>query len=156
MSTQQSPVQDTSPQQQHTLIIDRHFKATPLEVFTAWTDPEQLLKWWGPEGMTMGEHKLDIREGGSFETTMVSSTGDTHTVGGKYLELTSPSRLVMTWAWIRDGKRGHETRITMELSAADGGTHMHFEQTAFENQDGRDQHNQGWSSSFNCLDQLFG
>ncbi|MGH7456357.1 MAG: SRPBCC family protein, partial [bacterium] len=39
----------------------------PLEaVWKAWTEPEQVMKWWGPTGFTSPSCKIDFREGGKF------------------------------------------------------------------------------------------
>ena len=58
-----------------TLVIERVFKAPPEKVFKAWTDPAILVKWWGPEGFTTPEQKMDVREGGAWRTVMVSAQG---------------------------------------------------------------------------------
>ncbi len=48
------------------LVITRIFDA-PLEtVWKAWTEPEQVMKWWGPTGFTSPSCQIDFREGGKF------------------------------------------------------------------------------------------
>jgi uncharacterized protein YndB with AHSA1/START domain len=48
------------------LVITRVFDA-PLEmVWKAWSDPEYVMRWWGPTGFTACECKIDFREGGKF------------------------------------------------------------------------------------------
>lgn len=48
------------------LVITRVFDA-PLEaVWKAWTDPEFVMKWWGPTGFTSPSCKIDFREDGRF------------------------------------------------------------------------------------------
>ncbi|MCG3120559.1 MAG: hypothetical protein ALAOOOJD_03320 [bacterium] len=48
------------------IVLTRVFDA-PLEaVWKAWTDPEQVVKWWGPTGFTSPSCKIDFREGGKF------------------------------------------------------------------------------------------
>lgn len=52
----------------HDLIIKRIFDA-PLElVWKAWTDPQHVMRWWGPDRFTCPSCKMDFREGG---TTLV-------------------------------------------------------------------------------------
>ena len=47
------------------LIITRVFDA-PLElVWKAWTDPEYVMRWWGPDHFTSPSAKIDLREGGT-------------------------------------------------------------------------------------------
>lgn len=48
------------------IVLTRIFDA-PLEaVWKAWTEPEQVMKWWGPVGFTSHSCKIDFREGGKF------------------------------------------------------------------------------------------
>lgn len=139
-----------------TLVIERVFRASPEHVFKAWTDPAILVKWWGPEGFDTSEQTMDVREGGAYRTVMVSPKGESHTVSGVYREIAPPKRLVMTWAWEQpDGSRGHETVVELTFTPAPEGTRLKLVQSVFETVEQRDNHNMGWSSSFNCLDRLF-
>ena len=48
----------------HDLIVTRVFNA-PIElVWKAWTEPEYVMKWWGPDYFTSPSAKIDFREGG--------------------------------------------------------------------------------------------
>ncbi len=47
------------------LIVTRVFDA-PIElVWKAWTDPEHVMKWWGPDYFTSPSAVIDFREGGT-------------------------------------------------------------------------------------------
>jgi len=137
-----------------TLIIERVFKASPEKVFKAWTDPAILVKWWGPEGFETPECEMEVRAGGAWRTTMVSPKGDSHTVSGVYREISSPSRLVMTWGWEQDGNRGHETVVEITFEPSGSGTKMRLVQSVFESVNARDMHSQGWTSTFNDLERF--
>jgi uncharacterized protein YndB with AHSA1/START domain len=141
--------------QDRTLVIERVFKAPPDQVFRAWTDPAILAKWWGPEGFTTPECQMDVRPGGAWRTRMVGPDGD-HTVSGVYREIAPPKRLVLTWGWETEGKRGHETEVALTFEPVAGGTRMRLVQSLFESVGERDMHDQGWSSSFNDLDRVLG
>jgi uncharacterized protein YndB with AHSA1/START domain len=52
------------------LDISRVVKAKPGAVFDAFTKPEVMKKWWGPEGMSCPKAEIDCREGGRYETLM--------------------------------------------------------------------------------------
>jgi len=137
------------------LRIERHFKAPIERVFEAWTNPETLAKWWGPEKMHVPEYEMDVREGGKWITTMVSDeTGERYTVHGVYQKIESPHHLAFTWAWIHEDGPGHETTVDIRFQSTDDGTLMIFEQKVFAEEEHRDNHNGGWTSSFICLDQL--
>ena len=49
----------------HNLVVTRVFSA-PIElVWKAWTDPEYVMRWWGPNSFTSPSAKIDFREGGT-------------------------------------------------------------------------------------------
>ena len=133
------------------LRIERVFAATPRQLFDAWTKADQLVRWWGPEGTTVPRHDFDVRKGGHWQTTMRKQTGEEFTVSGVYRVIEPPNRLVFTWAWHNDGKRGHETEVALDFEAVDGGTRMVLMQKTFQTSESRDQHRMGWTSSLNDL-----
>jgi uncharacterized protein YndB with AHSA1/START domain len=140
---------------QRRLRIVRSFAAPREAVFRAWTDPKQLVKWWGPKGFTCPECEMDLREGGSWRTVMRSPEGIDHVVSGIYRKIEAPRLLSFTWAWSTGGSRGHETVVTVELAARGKTTEMVFTQETFETIAARDQHSHGWNSTFECLDEFF-
>ena len=142
---------ETGTEDDRTLVIRRHFAAPREAVFRAWTEPETLRQWWGPEGCKGNLAELDVRPGGIWRTSMIMSDGDEHFVGGVYQEVTAPERLVFTWAWENVGEPGQETLITIELHDREGTTEMVFTQRLFQSTEQRRMHNQGWSSSLNRL-----
>jgi uncharacterized protein YndB with AHSA1/START domain len=134
------------------LRLERLIAAPPEELFPLWTTPELLVTWWGPDGVDIPEHALDIRPGGAWRTTMRQPNGTRHTVSGKYLEVDPPRRLVFTWAWEdAAGIRGHETVVDVRFESAPGGTRLVLHQARFLDRESRDRHQHGWSSSFDCL-----
>jgi len=48
------------------IVLTRVFDAPIEAVWKAWTEPEQVMKWWGPTGFTSPSCKIDFREGGKF------------------------------------------------------------------------------------------
>ena len=135
------------------LRIERVFAATPQQLFDAWTKPDQLVRWWGPEGCTTPLHDMDIdmRDGGAWITTMHHGDGSENTVSGVYRLIDPPKRLVFTWAWHNDGTRGDETEVALNFEPVDGGTRMVLIQKTFQSADICGKHRTGWTSSFNDL-----
>ena len=134
------------------LRMERVIAATPERLFELWTDPEELAKWWGPEGFTTPTYAMDVRPGGRWHTTMRRPDGSEHVVSGIYRAIEPPKRLVFTWGWDDDaGMRGHETEVTVTFEPAPGGTRMTLVQQTFIDTDSRNRHQHGWGSSFVCL-----
>ena len=139
------------------LRLERLIPAPPERVFALWAEPEQLVKWWGPEGVDVPSHAIDVRPGGHWRTTMRRPEGELITVSGVYRAIEPPRRLVFTWAWDDEhGKRGHETEITVTFAPAPGGTKLVLIQKEFATKESRDLHTRGWESSFVCLAQAAG
>lgn len=137
------------------LEISRTIPAAPDAVFDAWVDPAQLVRWWGPEGVTTPHCDLDPRAGGNWTTTMRTSNGEM-VVSGVYTAVERPHRLAFSWAWTQeDGSRGHETVVEVTFEAVAEGTRMRLLQQRFATTEHRDNHRMGWGSSFNDLEKLF-
>lgn len=50
------------------LWVSRHFDAPPERVWKAWSEADQVMRWWGPQGFTSPTCRMDFRVGG---TTLV-------------------------------------------------------------------------------------
>lgn len=83
------------------LAIVRMFDAPREMVWKAWTEPEQMMKWWGPKPFTAPVIKIDLRVGGSYLFCMRGSVGpDQPTMdfwsGGVYKEIVPFEKIVYT------------------------------------------------------------
>lgn len=137
------------------LRLERLIAASPERVFECWTDPDLLVRWFGPEGYEVPARALDVTPGGRWRTTMRSADGECLTASGIYRSIEPPRRLVFTWGWDdENGVRGPETEVTVTFEPAPGGTRMVLQQQTFETKESRDDHRTGWSSSFDRLVRL--
>lgn len=143
--------------------IQRRLKAKPETVFDAWTRPEIIARWWGPEGVRLGDHSFDVTEGGAWRTVMVSPEGNEHIVGGVYRELRRPHRLVTTWAWEEGGTPGEASLVTVTFEptsqssdqSSGAETLMTLVHDRLVSKDSAAAHTMGWNSSLNCLEALW-
>lgn len=139
------------------LVITRIFDAPRSLVFKAWTEPERLVRWWGPQGFTTPTCKMDVRPGGAFRICMRSPEGTDHWLRGVYREIVAPERLVCTWAWEdAEGKPGHETLLRVTFAEQGGKTKLTLHQAVFESVTARDAHQGGWASSLDRLAEYLG
>jgi uncharacterized protein YndB with AHSA1/START domain len=137
------------------LRLSRFIAASPEKLFDAWTRPETLLKWWGPEGAKVARYEFDIRRGGRWSTELANSMGGSYTCSGVYWHIDRPRRLVFTWAWLQpDGSRGHETLVEVTFDRTEKGTFMTIVQSTFEDREQRNRHIQGWTSTLDKLERL--
>ena len=56
------------------LVIERVLDAPRERVWEAWTDPEQMKKWWGPKDFTAPTVEIDLKEGGIPRTACAART----------------------------------------------------------------------------------
>jgi uncharacterized protein YndB with AHSA1/START domain len=84
---------DNSAKEVQEFTISRVFAAPRELIWSALTDPEQLVNFWGPVGTT------DPRQGGAFELTMVvTGDGTEHAMNAVYREFVEPERMVFETA----------------------------------------------------------
>ncbi|WP_454674636.1 SRPBCC family protein [Achromobacter pestifer] len=144
MSTRRSPDHPIE------LRLSRHFAAPVERVWQAWTDPQALMRWFGPAGTRQVlVADTDVRVGGAYLVGFVTEDGQSHYASGEYREVEPQRRLVFTWAW-RDTPE-EASLITLDFSPAQGGTELAFLQTPFVDQATRDSHENGWAGAMDRL-----
>ena len=79
-----------------TLVLTRVFDAPRIQVFNAWTQPEQMKQWWGPKGFTCPVCKIDLHPGGQYLNCMRSPEGKDYWSKGIYQEIEEPQKIVCT------------------------------------------------------------
>ena len=80
-----------------TVRLHRVLRARPEKIYRAFLDGEALARWLPPNGFTCKIEQLDARVGGSFRMAFRNfTTGNSHTFGGRYLELTPDERIRYT------------------------------------------------------------
>ena len=134
------------------LTLTRVFDAPRELVWKAWTEQEHARHWWGPRHHPSTHVEIDAREGGKWRIRLTGvADGRELWHGGVFCEVVRPERLVFTFAWDEDG--GAENLVTITFAEESGKTRMNFRQEPFVSSDEREGHGEGWSSSFDRLEQ---
>lgn len=150
---------------ENTLEITRHFKVPLEKVWAAWTNPEELEKWFGPQGMDTHVYKMDTTEGGEYRFGMRAQKGNEANMGedkehvcfGVIQKIDVQNHeLQMTWGWENPEHDTVNTLVTVRLKEKEGGTEMHFTHSGFGNEGVQAEHNKGWTSSFVVLEKHLG
>ncbi|SDT67825.1 Uncharacterized conserved protein YndB, AHSA1/START domain [Streptomyces sp. TLI_053] len=108
-----------------TLSVVRELPATPAEVFRAYVEPEQFVRFWGPVGTSVPLETVTIEPevGGRFDSTMVlEATGDRYPVRGRFTAVREGELL----EFLEEGV-GLTGRITL-TDLGDGRTEVRMEQ----------------------------
>lgn len=78
------------------LKLQKIAKASPEQIFKAWTTPEHLKKFFAPHPWKTVDAKVDLRIGGEFSSTMQSPEGQQFPNTGCFLEIIPNQKLVFT------------------------------------------------------------
>lgn len=81
------------------IVLVRTFDAPVERVWRAWTEPEQVMRWWGPKLYTSHSCKIDFREGGRYVFHMRAPQehgGQDHYTTGVFSKIVPLSRIEMT------------------------------------------------------------
>src|SRR5690349_15061006 len=77
----------------NTVRLHRVLKSTPEKVYRAFLDADAMAKWLPPHGFTGKVHEINAVVGGTYKMSFTNfSTGNSHSFGGKYLELVPNQR----------------------------------------------------------------
>lgn len=148
------------------VIVNRVFNHPIENVFNAFINPELMMQWFSPEGMTTPLVEVDLRVGGRYAITMrftdeIPFKGMERevTVRGVYKVIDKPNKLVFTWKW--DGQED-ETEVSLELDAISENqtaltlVHAGFDKEVEDYAEGVSpkDHKSGWTTGFNKLDLL--
>lgn len=110
-----------------TLSLERGFRATPAQVYAAWTDPEALPRWFGPDGFACHTRRIDPREGGEWVFDMAGH-GMTFANRHRWTRLVPPDADpdgIGRIAFLMDGLDGRAPKeVTVTLAPEGGGTRL--------------------------------
>ena len=73
----------------NSVSLHRVLKTTPEKLYRAFTDPNAMASWLPPYGFVCTVQSFDAKVGGGYKMTFTNfSTGNSHSFGGSFLELT--------------------------------------------------------------------
>jgi uncharacterized protein YndB with AHSA1/START domain len=136
------------------LEMNRVLPAAPSVVFSAFGDPNELAKWWGPEGFTTPSMEFDPRVGGTYRIEMQPPEGDSFYLTGEFREVDPPARLAYTFAWEDPDPDDVETLVGLSFRDLGGSTEVAFTQGLFNTEARRGLHRDGWTDGFDKLEHL--
>lgn len=132
------------PQGARAIQITKSFPAPRTQIFRAFTVPEELARWWGPEATA----QTDLRAGGHYRLTMRFGGHEMCTTG-TYVEVDAPQKLVFTFAW--EGEQ-EMTLVTIEFREQGDGTEVVITHEGFSTEEAASNHQQGW---IDCTDRIY-
>ncbi|WP_186458378.1 SRPBCC family protein [Neorhizobium alkalisoli] len=73
------------------IVLSRLIDAPRDLVYAAWTDPDQIQAWFGPEGFAIETKEIDLRQGGIWRFDMVAPDGTRYTNRMVFLRMKTPA-----------------------------------------------------------------
>jgi uncharacterized protein YndB with AHSA1/START domain len=138
-------------------VLKRRIAAPIEDVFDACTKADLLARWFGPKAFETCEVEADVHVGGRFAFRMSGAAG-TYAAEGVYREITSPTRIVLTWRWTEgppeEPPDGITSLVTFELARDGEGTMLTLTHEGLLDQAQADRHKAGWSETLEKLRRL--
>jgi uncharacterized protein YndB with AHSA1/START domain len=110
------------------IVITREFDAPRELVWKAWTEPQHIMRWWGPRGFTTTIEEMDVRPRGAWRQTMHGPDGVDYPSRSAFTEVVKHERICFlhdggkkgepssqfesTWAFEEVGEK---TRVTIRM-----------------------------------------
>jgi uncharacterized protein YndB with AHSA1/START domain len=139
---------------EHTIRLHRVLRSSPERVYRAFLDADAMAKWLPPHGFTGRVHELDARVGGGHRMTFTNfTTGESHSFGGRYLELVANERIRYTDAFDDPNLPG-TMHTTVTLRAVSCGTELDVVQEGVPEAIPAEACYLGWQESLGLLGQL--
>ncbi len=130
------------------LTVRKTLPCSVDEAFQAWTQPKLFQQWFAPDPAMKTVADVDLRLGGIYRIGFQPPGGEaTLFVGGEFLTIEAPRRLVYTWMWEKAAHPDWKDRTVVTIEFNPVGTdqteivlkHERFSDTA-----ARESHNKGW------------
>lgn len=109
---------------EHTVRLHRVMRCPPERLYRALLDPKAMVKWMAPHGFVAEVHSMDARAGGSYRMSFTNfSNGQSHSFGGKYIEM-KPNELIRYTDKFDDPNLPGEMQMTVKLRPVVCGTEL--------------------------------
>lgn len=138
------------------LVVRRTINASVERVFEAWTEPEELRRWWGPRPVTCSDAEVDLRVGGQYRIKNLLPDGTALWISGTFEVVEPPLRLVYTWEIERKAVAAAErSRVTVRFEPRGEGTEVVVVHELIDTDETRADHERGWNGCLDGLARLF-
>lgn len=130
--------------------VSTWYPADVHQAFCAWTDPNQIEKWFGPKGFRAEVLEMDVRVDGQWRFMMISTSGKVSHHQGRYRAIEPDKFLSFTWESEEDRSltEGQETIVSVLFEPKRGGVQVTLVHQKLPSSDSVQALHFGWSSGF--------
>jgi uncharacterized protein YndB with AHSA1/START domain len=136
------------------LEISRVLPGRPSRVFSLFSDANELVKWWGPEGFKTPALQFHPSTGRRYRIEMQPPGGQAFYLAGEFREVDPPNRLSYTFEWEDPDPDDVETLVELSFRDVGESTEVVLTQGPFKTEARRSLHHNGWTDGFNKLQRL--
>ena len=134
------------------LKVSKVYNATVESVWNAWTNPEEISKWWLPEGFTEpSSPEVDLKVGGEFKYPMKPAEGKAFYAYGVFKEIVPNELIKSTWKW---SHADQETLLTVTFRKIDDGTQLTIVHELFGDEEQKNLHTDGWNKCMARIEEV--
>lgn len=141
------------------VIVEGAFAAPAERVFRAWTEPDEIIKWFGKAPHSLVRAEIDLTVGGRWRFVLEDSESMHSSLEGEYVSIVENSLLVFTWAHVTTAGDGThevtpESKVTVRFVPDGKATRLHLTHETIRREEGRLGVGRGWNASFASLEAL--
>lgn len=115
----------TEPESDREIVITRLIDAPVARVWRAWTDNDEIVKWWGPDGFSDETEHREFKPGGHWKHVMVGPDGARYANYATYKEIVEHERIVLVNAGSKeDSDKGVRFRSVITFKAVGSKTEI--------------------------------
>ena len=138
----------------NTIRLHRVLRAAPEKIYRAFLDPDAMAKWLPPNGFTGKVHEMNAKVGDGYKMSFTNfTTGNSHSFGGAYVELT-PNEQIRYTNKFDDPNLSGEMEVTVTLKEVLCGTEMNIVQEGVPDVIPAEMCYLGWQESLTLLAKL--
>jgi uncharacterized protein YndB with AHSA1/START domain len=104
------------------VLVEATINAPREKVFTAYVDPQLIVKWWGPRILENKIDAFDAKPGGRWRIIQKGHDAKEYAFNGVYKEVTRPKRIIRTFEY--EGNKGKILNETVAFTENKGKTRI--------------------------------
>jgi uncharacterized protein YndB with AHSA1/START domain len=137
---------------QNKIFLKHEFKCALPELFRWLSQPELIIKWFGPKDFKVRSVQADVRTGGKYQIELVKPHNKSFYIAGEYLEVSNPSKLVFTFIYQGLTTIPPPSVVTIKLEALNSNESMLYLSQEFKwIPPDIDHRSNSWNFMFNAL-----